>query len=130
MTMHKILLLVHILCMAGVFGGLVACLAAGRSTAGDLSATLRAAARPLNILLLVGFLAGMGLYVYRMPGDGADAGPLHAIIGVKMLLFLGVGAMLGISSSALKKDNVSKARLYQLIAVILCVMAATFGVWV
>jgi hypothetical protein len=127
MDMNEILILVHILCMAGVFGGLLASLAAGAGASGDAAATGRAAMRPLNILLLVGFLAGMGLYVQRSSGGEAIAS-LHAVVGIKMLILVAVGALMGISGAAFKKENVPRGRLLQVVAAALCVVAAALGV--
>lgn len=127
---YRALILIHIVCMTGVLGGLIACLAAGRGAGNELAEPLRRAMRPLNLLLLVGLLAGFGLYSYRTPSGGADAGPLHALVGTKLLILLAVGALMGIASGALKRENAARARILQAIAAVLTLVAAALGVWV
>ncbi|GEM_PF-3332098 len=127
LTFYKTVLGLHVLCMAGVFGGLIAACAVARGDGDSAAANGRAAMRPLNILLLVGFLMGLVLFVHLTRSDTAPA-HVHAAIGIKMLLFVALGAFMGMGSSAFKKGNAARGRLMQILGLVICTIAALVGV--
>lgn len=99
---HLIYLWIHVVSMVGVLGGLLL-LQLGLPR--DLRANadlVKSALRPLNILLGIGFVAGLLLYMNRM--DGAT-GHVHGVVGMKILILVAVGALLPISRKSVKGDG-------------------------
>lgn len=127
LTFYKAVLGIHVLCMAGVFGGLVAACAVARGDGEAAAANGRTAMRPLNILLLIGFVMGMILYVHLTRSDTAPA-HVHGAVGIKMLLLVGLGAVMGMGSGAFKKGDAARGRLLQMIGLVICLLATLIGV--
>lgn len=115
----QLLICLHILCMIGAFGGLLAFQAA-------LPASLRAnedaaagLSRVVNILIGIGLLAGALRYGIA---QGHTLGAhYNGVIGAKFVILLAVGALVGMS----KKPG--RGNLFRTVSIILLAIAALLG---
>lgn len=120
MSLYHVLLWLHVLCMAGAFGGLLI-LQAGvpRAVRSDADA-IRPAIRWLNILLGLGLISGALLYG-SLQGH-TRGGHFNGVIGLKFVLLLAVGGLLAVSRRSPRGDTMRAASL------ILLALAALSGV--
>jgi hypothetical protein len=113
------LLWTHLLSLIGIFGGLLALRAGLPADVRNRPDVARGAAKLFNILLGIGLLAGVGLYI--MTHGYARGAHVNGVIGVKMVLLLGVGAMVAMSGKPGKGDT------FRTIAMVLIALAAFCG---
>lgn len=113
------LLWVHLLCVVGTFGGLLAFqLVVPASLRREINVAGRAS-KVFNILLGIGLLAGILLYGMNR---GHVMGPhYNGVIALKFVFLLATGALLGISKSSPRGDTLRK------IAIVLMALAAFCG---
>jgi len=116
----NLLLWLHIVCMISVIGTLLStqlCTTAEYRNSPDPS---RAIARLANILLGVGFLAGLTYYILI---DGMSRGAhYNGVVAMKFIFLLGTGALLGISKKTDRGDGL------RWIAFGLMLAASLFGI--
>lgn len=110
---------VHLLCMIGAFGALLAIQTAVPKAMRNGPEVSRGVSKIVNILLGLGFLAGIASYGVRH-GHALGA-HFNGIIGLKFVLLLVVGALLGMSGKAGKGD------LFRTISLVLLAVAALAG---
>ena len=110
---------IHILCVIGTFGGLMAVrfgLPAAVRTSDDVA---RASARLFNILIGIGLLAGLSVYFMK---HGMALGPhYNGVIGLKFAILVAVGGLIPMSRKPGKGD------LFRTIAIVLLAIAALAG---
>ena len=115
----SLILWAHILSMVssiGVLLGIQVCTDKEFRNHADPS---RRVARLANILLAIGLVAALSYYFLT---GGSTKGPhYNGVIGVKFLMLLGAGAVIGISKKTDKGD------LLRWIAITLMVLASLFG---
>lgn len=101
--MLTVLKLIHILTMVGTFGGLLVYQLALPAAARASDENARGASKVLNILIGLGFLAGIAQFVIK---KGWMLGPhYNGVMGLKFVLLLAVGALLGMSRKPGKGDT-------------------------
>jgi hypothetical protein len=109
----------HIVCMVGAIGALLASQLATPADVRNNPGFGRSIARLVNLLIGLGFLAGVSYYVLI---NGHSMGPhYNGVIGVKFVFLLGAGALVGIS-----KKN-SKGDLFRWCGFGLLLLASLFG---
>lgn len=110
----------HILCMVGTIGVLLAAQVCSTPEQRNSPTASRATARLANILLGIGLLAGFAYYFLT---DGMTRGAhYNGVIGMKFVFLLGAGALIGISKRTDRGDSL------RWIAFGLLVSASLFGV--
>lgn len=118
--MHiAILTWVHVLCMVGVFGGLLVVQFGLPAAVRNLDEVAKGVAKIGNILIGVGFLAGGA--IYGMIKGHTLGSHFNGIIAVKFVILLAVGALLGMSKKAGRGD------LFRTISLVLLAVAALCG---
>ena len=117
--MIGVLTWIHILCMIGAFGGLLAFQFAVPAAVRNTPDVARKISKFGNVLIGLGFVAGMlsygALHAHKLGGH------FNGVIAVKFMLLLGVGALLGMSKKPGKGDQ------FRTIALILLVVASLAG---
>jgi len=98
---YMILVWVHIVSMLGVLGGLLLLQWGVPWDIRSGSGFLKGYFRPINVLLAIGFIAGVILYVQRLSGA---TGRVHGVVGLKILILLAVGALVPMSRNAARGD--------------------------
>lgn len=99
------LLWIHILLMIGAFGAILAFQLVVPPDQRQLAEQGRRIGSIVNRMIGIGFLAGLAYYFLE---QGYQQGPhYNGVIGVKFLLLLGIGALMGISK---KKDQADALR--------------------
>ncbi|HMP75812.1 MAG TPA: hypothetical protein PKE12_05900 [Kiritimatiellia bacterium] len=95
MSTYEILRWLHVICMAGLLGGLLL-FQLGLSTASRMdAATLRGATRLWNILLGIGLLAAV--LMYGMVKGHTLGGHYNGVIGLKFIVLFAVGGLLPVA---------------------------------
>lgn len=113
------LLWTHLLSLIGLFGGLLVMQAGLPAAVRNQPDVARGASKLFNALIGLGLLAGAGLYVVTHSYSlGAH---VNGVIGVKFVLLLGVGALVGMSGKPGKGDQ------FRTIAMVLIALAAFAG---
>lgn len=115
-----LLLWLHILCMISAVGTLLSTQLCTEPSYRNAAAPSRAIARLANILLGIGFLAGITYYL--LTGGPGHSAHYNGVIAMKFLFLLGAGALIGISK---KTDSGDRLRW---IALTLLVLASLFGI--
>lgn len=95
---------VHVLCMVGVFGGLLLVQLGLPATVRNEPATARRITRLLSILLGVGLLAGLAGYGFKQ--GHLMGGHFNGVIGLKFVLLLMVGGLLPLSRKEGRGDTI------------------------
>ncbi len=120
MHLISLVLWLHILCMISVIGTLLSTQLCTEVSYRNSSAPSRAIARLANILLGIGFLAGISYYLLI---DGMTRGAhYNGVVGMKFIFLLGAGALVGISKRTDRGDTLRWT------ALTLLVLASLFGV--
>jgi uncharacterized membrane protein len=131
MTDH-ILLWIHLLAMAGALGGAYVFQKVIDPAAAGSAEAMARCARLINLFLGAGFLAGLALYYQRVTialRAGFSIGTTwHAIIGLKLLLLLGAGALIGISSKRTRDGRPDTARKLLVAAAAVLAVAMFLGI--
>lgn len=96
--------LIHVLCMVGLFGGLLLVQLALPAHVRNESITARRITRLLSILLGVGLLAGLLNYGLRQ--GHLLGGHFNGVIGLKFVLLLIIGGLLPLSRKEGRGDTV------------------------
>jgi hypothetical protein len=110
---------IHILCVIGTFGGLVAVRFGLPADVRNSEDVARTSARLFNILIGVGLLAGLSVYVLN---HGMSLGPhYNGVIGLKFVILVAVGGLIPMSRKPGKGD------LFRTIAIVLLAIAALAG---
>ena len=127
--LSSIILWVHLLCMIGAFGGLLA----GRLTLSTNDSTShRSVLKPVNVMLAIGLAAGLLSYFLKINAAGASGeeltGHVHMIVGIKFMILLGAAACCGIATGLTRKERGSAAGRLQWVACGLLAIAAYLGV--
>ena len=113
------LLWTHLLSLLGIFGGLLALQAGVPADVRNRPDVAGGAAKLFNILLALGLLAGLGLFFLT---HGLQRGPhFLGVVGLKFILLLAVGALVGMSKKPGKGDT------FRTIALVLLALAAFSG---
>ena len=113
------LLWIHLLSLIGAFGALLALQLILPRDLRAQAAVVRRFSQTVNWLVLIGFLAGLLIYIIK---DGPALGAhYNGIIGVKFLFLLGVGALNSISRKKVRGDALRWG------AILLLAIAAFFG---
>jgi hypothetical protein len=129
-SLLNVFLWMHLLCMVGAFGALLA----GGCVPPDAGAetSLRVLKRA-NLLIAIGFLAGLATYFVRIKLASLEdielPGSLHMTVGIKFLILIGVGACVGIALAKTRKSDAAQAAPFRWAAVILLAIAAFLGVY-
>ena len=122
---RNLLLLVHLVATIGTLGGLFFVQYGLSSVTRNSSEVARKAARLFSILITAGFLAGLVLYIQLMQASKAAGISLtahvHGIVGVKLLILIAAGGLIGMSGKSAKGD------LFRTITIVLLIIAAFFG---
>ena len=88
-------------------------------------------ARLLNMLVAVGFMAGLTVFAMKLrafKAAGTDLSSTYlALVGTKILLLLAVGACLGMAPALLRKGRSGAAHALRTAALLLLVLAAFLG---
>lgn len=125
MMLFGILTWVHLLCMIGAFGGLLAIQVAVPAAIRNSDEVARAVSRLGNLLIGLGFVAGALNYGLR---HGHKLGAhFNGVMGVKFALLLAVGALLGMSRKPGKGDAFRTVALVLLAVAALCGSSLRFG---
>lgn len=128
-SLQHFFLWIHLLCMAGAFGALLAaeCMPTAAWKDGTVEGRVL---RLIHALIGIGFLAGLTTYIMRidLAAAGSDPGRLHMTIGIKFLLLVGVGACTGLASAMVRKGNAGAAGRLRWSAAILLAVAAFLGI--
>ena len=95
---------IHVLCMVGVFGGLLLVQLALPAAVRNEASTARRITRFLSILLGVGLLAGLAGYGLKQ--GHLMGGHFNGVIGLKFALLLVVGGLLPLSRREGRGDRV------------------------
>jgi len=120
MMSFKLFLWVHIVSMVSVIGVLLSAQVCMRADDRNGAESSRTVARLANILLGVGFLAGIAYYLLN---KGYAMGPhYNGVVGVKFVFLLGAGALLGISKRTDRGDGL------RWISLTLLLLASLFGI--
>ena len=117
--MFQALVWVHILCMVGCFGGLLALQLVVPAAVRNTPEVSKSASKLFNILIGIGLIAGVVNYV--MDQGYKLGGHYNGVIGTKFMILLAVGALLGLSNKPGKGDAFRTASL------VLLALAALFG---
>jgi len=131
MIVERLLLWLHLLFLVGAFGGIVFIDRLLADGSGDHPALARKGSRLGHVFLGLGLLAGLALYVLRIRdlGDTAAASHLHAVVGVKFLLFLGAAFCLGMASRRTREQPYTRsAQSYWVATCVMLVLAAALGI--
>ncbi|MCE9616127.1 MAG: hypothetical protein K8T26_17785 [Lentisphaerae bacterium] len=130
MVLHDLLVWVHVLCMLGTFGGLLVIQFGLPREWRDSAAGARVGTGLIYTLLGVGFVVGLGLLGWQMHAAGTAAlgGHYWGVIGLKFILLLVVGAMLGIATRKLRAGLVGAAVTLRGVAIGALALAALLGV--
>jgi hypothetical protein len=99
----QLVLWLHLLCMVGAFGGLLALRLAVPEGVRRDPAVGRKASRLFNLLLVVGLAAGAGYYAL-LSGHLRGA-HYNGVIGLKFVLMLAAAALLGLSARSARGDG-------------------------
>ena len=119
--LFAVLKLVHLLCMIGTFGGLLAIQSAVPRDVRNTPEVSGGIAKLGNILIAVGLLCGLGFYG-MLHAKGIHPGAhYNGVIGLKFVILLAVGALLGMSKKPGKGDS------FRTICLILLGVAAVSG---
>ena len=95
---------IHVLCMVGVFGGLLLVQLALPAAVRNEASTARLITRFLSILLGVGLLAGLAGYGLKQ--GHRMGGHVNGVIGLKFALLLVVGGLLPLCRREGRGDRV------------------------
>lgn len=115
----SLVLWLHIVCMISVIGTLLSTQLCTTPEYRNSAGPSRAIARLANILIGIGFLAGISYYLLK---DGMTLGPhYNGVIGMKFVFLLGAAALIGISKRTDRGDSL------RWIAFGLMVLASLFG---
>ena len=110
---------IHLLCVLGTFGGLLAVRFGLPSTIRNSDEVARGSARLFNILIGVGLLAGLSIYFLK---QGMAMGPhYNGVIGLKFVILVAVGGLIPMSKKPGKGDA------SRTIAIVLLAIAALAG---
>ena len=120
MNATDLVLWLHLLCMVGVFGGLVVLQLGTPAPWRQDAEGVRPALKWLNLRLGVGLLAG--LLLYGMTQGHHRGAHFNGVIGFKFVMLLGAGALLGMSRRSAKGDAL------RWIAAVLLAVAALAGI--
>lgn len=119
MNVSSLILWAHIVSMVGAIGALLGYQLALNKEIRNQADSAGSISRLVNILIAVGFVAALAYYVisagYKMGGH------YNGVIGVKFILLLGAGALIGISKSTEKGD------LFRWIAFVQLLLASLFA---
>lgn len=123
MNPSSLILWAHIVCMVGAIGALLGYQLSHGKEARNLADPSRKISRLVNILIAVGLVSALAYYFltarYKM-------GPhYNGVVGVKFILLLGAGALIGISKGTDKGDAFRWIALIQLLLASL--FASTLG---
>ncbi len=117
--MFEVLVWLHVLCMVGTFGGLLAVQLVVPAATRNTPQVAKGAARLFSILISIGLVAGILVYVKAAGmGNGRN---YNMIIGIKFVILLVVGALLGISARS------GIANVLRTLAMIFLAIAALLG---
>ncbi len=110
---------IHILCVIGTFGGLVAVRFGLPADVRNSDAVSRTSTRLFNILIGIGLLAGLSVYFMK---QGMILGPhYNGVIGLKFVILVAVGGLIPMSRKPGKGD------LFRTLAIVLLAIAALAG---
>lgn len=127
---QNLLLWVHVLCLLGTFGGLLVIQFGLPREWRDSAAGAKVGTGLIYGMLGLGFLMGIGLLAWRVhtAGTAALGGHYWGVIGLKFILLLVVGAMLGIATRKLRAGLVKTAVTLRAVAIGALALAALLGV--
>ncbi len=119
MSVNIFFLWIHIIAMVSVIGALLCMQLCIEQDNRNLASPSRKIARLCNILLVIGLVGAIGYY-------GLSQGYLkgahyNGVIGVKFILFLGGGALIGFSKTTDRGDTL------RWIALAMLLLASLFG---
>lgn len=126
-SVTTVMIWLHLLAMVGAFGGL---LFAHMTQREGGAAALKKAVRLFNIFLVIGLIAGLHLYGQKIMAAKAAAvslGPVHMVVGIKLVLLLAAGALVGISAKAVREGQMGKGSSLRVAALLLMAIAAFLG---
>jgi len=113
------ILWIHLVCMVGSIGALLAAQCCLPPENRNQAAPSRGIGRLVNILLTVGLLAGLSYYLLL---DGFSRGPhYNGVVGVKFVFLLAATALVGMSKKTDRGD------VFRWIALGLLLAASLFG---
>ncbi len=130
MSLKSLSTWIHLLSMIGTFGALLFYqFGLSRAQRDDLDLARRLG-RVCNLLIGIGFVAGLAGYYFTMKISGGGVpGRFHMTVGVKFILLLGIGACLGVGGAMHKKGNTELASHLRWGALGLLALAAFLGEW-
>ena len=129
--LERLLLWVHLLAMAGVFGGIFALHQLLQTGSQEVNPVSRSLIRGVNFSIVLLLLSGFALF-YRRVLQAIQAGlsiqaPLFWIVGGKLGLLILLGALVGISTRKIPSGDLTVVRTLQKLSLGILALAVFLG---
>ena len=132
-TLERVLLWAHLLCMVGTFGSLLITQLGLPKATRDDPAVAGACLRFMSFTLFVGLVFGVATYIVAIQSEKKLGGGLpsefHMVIGIKFMIMILVAACFGMASGFVRKDKPATAHTLRWSAVFLLAGAALLGIF-